>query len=156
MSENPLFGVWCDRPAVPAPADPLAALETAIACLERGEPIPQPAAGLLRSALLRFTGGSRFDHALGLTGEPGKRSPVLASAKAQRDGKLRAIAELLPDYSQHDKALVILALLEGEPAPELPASETVELIAADLRTRRNMGWTLPGSVRQIERILSGE
>lgn len=155
MSENPLFSIWSDRPAAPAPADPLAAIETAIACLERGEPIPQPAAGLLRSALLRFTGGSRFDHALGLTGEPGKRSPVLASAKAQRDAKLREIAALLPGCNRHDKAATILTLLEGRGRPSGTVSQA-ELIADDLRLRQRAGWRLPKSVRQIERVLSGK
>lgn len=155
MNENPLFSVWCDRPPAPAPADPLAALETVIACLERGEPIPQPAAGLLRAALLRFTGGSRFDHALGLTGEPGRRSPVLASAKAQRDAKLREMAALLPGANQHDKAASILKLLEGN-SPPCGIVSAAELIADDLRLRQRAGWRLPKSVRQIERVLSGK
>lgn len=152
---NPLFTAWNPVQAPAAALDPLAAIEQAIECLASGRPVPEPAAGLLHAALLRFMAGSRFEQAMGLQApRSGQRTPVQIAAMERRNGMIRDLAELLPGKTG-DKAAAIAALLSDTGRPRCGILEA-DRLAEELRVLKQAGHDLPTSARQIRRVICGE
>lgn len=151
---NPLFTAWHPIQATEAAPDPLAAIEQAVECLASNRPVPEPAASLLHSALLRFMAGTRLEQALGLCGMPGKPAPVQSYSIRLRDEKIRTMADLLSGC-RHDKALLILELLHTD--KKLTDSKcSIDLLVEDLKQRAIHGLPIPRSSRHVERILAGK
>ncbi len=142
---------WHQVPVETAP-DPLEAVQTAIDCLRRGDPVPEPAASLLLDGLLRVMAGSKFEQALGLQAtESGKRTSVQIAAMERRNGMIRSLADLLPGNTG-DKANTISELLTTTSRPRCGILEADQL-ADELRALKLAGIELPTSTRQIRRVI---
>ena len=149
-----LSDAWWPKPT--APSSPLASLHTAVDCLQRGVPIPEPAASVLLDGLLRVMAGSKFEQALGLDrGAAGKPSPTQTAAQDWRDSQIKALAELLPGDCCKAKAEACRDLLHAPRQPGRFISEA-EAIADELRLRQRYGLDLPQSVRQFQRLIGGK
>lgn len=152
MTINPLFTAWNPVQAAAAPPDPLAAIKQAVECLASGRPVPEPAAGLLHSALLRFMAGTRFELAMGLQApRSGQRTPVRIAAMERRNAMIRDLAELLPGTTG-DKADAIAALLSGTGRARCGILEA-DMLAEELRALKQAGLELPTSARHIRRVI---
>ncbi len=145
-----LSDAWWPKPT--APSSPLASLHTAVDCLQRGVPIPEPAASVLLDGLLRVMAGSKFEQALGLrAAQSGQRTPVQIAAMERRNGLIRSLADLLPGNTG-DKADTIAALLTATTRHRCGILEADQL-AAELRSLKLAGLELPTSARQIRRVI---
>lgn len=151
---NALFSAWHPVKAPASAPDPLAAIEQAIECLAKGQPVPEPAASLLHAGLMRFTQGSSFERAMGLqAAQNGKRTAVQTSSYTKRNGQIRALAGFLEGDCTKAKAKAISALLSA-PRPQPCGVQEADMIVNELHLRRQFGLDLPTSTRHIERILS--
>lgn len=149
MNFNPS---WWHQVPVETATDPLEALQTAIDCLRRGDPVPEPAASLLLDGLLRVMAGSKFEKALGLQAtRSGQRTPVQIAAMERRNCMIRSLADLLPGKAG-EKADTIAKLLQATSRPRCGILQADQL-ADELRSLKLAGHELPTSTRQIRRVL---
>lgn len=149
-----LSAAWWHQVTVDPRPNPLDAVQTAIDCLRRGDPVPEPAASLLLEGLRRFMAGTSFERALGLQAtQSGQRTPVQIAAIERRNGMIRSLADLLPGKMGY-KADAIAALLTATSRHRCGILEADQL-ADELRALKLAGLDLPTSARQIRRVLCG-
>ena len=130
---------------------PLDALRTTADHLERGEPVPAPAARLVAAALRRYLAGETdITRNLGLRPPRGKQHILSRERREQRDAHIRAIYDHQAGDGRTDRARRVVALLASKPpSPEITEADVMAHLIA-LQTEH--GGDLPRSWEHILRI----
>jgi hypothetical protein len=115
--------------------------------LERGDAVPAPAAAIVAHALRQYLAGDcDLSRNLGLR-------PLRLEQVAQRNESIQAIFAAMPGTTQKDRAEQTAQLMRSPPDPRINEAEVFQHL---VQLYEHHAGTLPGSSRQVIRIVKGE
>lgn len=136
---------------------PLQALRIALAAIEKQEPIPEPAAGIMAHALRAYLEGETTDltGALGLRPRRGgcHETPLAMEKMKQVYTIIKKLYEMQTG-SKTERARKVAQLLKTPPVTGCVTEEAV--LGYTLKLHCENGGTLPTSTRQVIRIVNIE
>lgn len=149
--QNALTGAWWPQPSK---MQPLEAVRVTAEHLERGAPVPKPAAMILAAALRKYLAGQTdITGNLGLRPRRGfaNQSPLRIEAVNRRNAAICQIYEAQPGVKPTAKAELTALLLLNPPDPRITDAE---VMAAINLLKVEFGNKLPKTGRQISNIVA--
>ena len=141
--------------ATPEKIPPLQALRIALEAIEKEEPIPEPAAGIMAHALRAYLDGQTTDltGALGLRPRRGgsHETPLAQEKQRENYALIRKIFDLQTG-TKNERVKKVSELLKLTPANGVVTEG--RLMAYVLRLHCENGGIVPSSIRHIRRIIS--
>lgn len=147
---------WHHAPPIAQAMDPLEAVRVTADHLERGEPVPTAAAGIVARALRQYLAGqSDITGNLGLRPRRGGRyeSPLAVERASRRNEGIKLLFDR-QNGGKVERANKVAELLRAPP-DEGRVTEA-DVFAHLVELHREFGGELPTSFRQVLRVVDGE